>query len=43
VNVGVIGWWNNGNQGDFAILDNITQALAPQHVVPIDAVSDHAR
>jgi polysaccharide pyruvyl transferase WcaK-like protein len=36
VNVGVIGWWNNGNQGDFAILDNVTQALAPQHVVPID-------
>jgi polysaccharide pyruvyl transferase WcaK-like protein len=36
VNVGVIGWWNNGNQGDFAILDSITRALAPQRVVPID-------
>lgn len=36
MNVGVIGWWNNGNQGDFAILDNVTQAFAPQHVVPID-------
>jgi polysaccharide pyruvyl transferase WcaK-like protein len=36
MNIGVIGWWNNGNQGDFAILSNITQALAPQHVVPID-------
>ena len=36
MNVGVIGWWNNGNQGDFAILDNVTRALAPQRVVPID-------
>ena len=36
MNIGAIGWWNNGNQGDFAILDNVTQALAPQRVVPID-------
>jgi polysaccharide pyruvyl transferase WcaK-like protein len=36
MNIGVIGWWNNGNQGDFAILDNVMQVLAPQHVVPID-------
>jgi polysaccharide pyruvyl transferase WcaK-like protein len=36
VNVGVIGWWNNGNQGDFAILDNVMRALAPQRVIPID-------
>ena len=36
MNIGVIGWWNNGNQGDFAILDSVTRALAPQRVVPID-------
>ena len=36
MNLGVIGWWNNGNQGDFAILENITGALAAHHVVPID-------
>ncbi len=36
MNVGVIGWWNNGNQGDFAILDSVTRALASRRVVPID-------
>ena len=36
MNIGVIGWWNNGNQGDFAILENITLALAAHRVVPID-------
>lgn len=36
MNIGVIGWWNNGNQGDFAILENITSALATHHIVPID-------
>ena len=34
--IGVIGWWHYDNQGDLKILDNMTQALVPHRVVPID-------
>jgi hypothetical protein len=36
VNIGIIGWWRHDNQGDFRILENVTRALAPHRVVPID-------
>jgi polysaccharide pyruvyl transferase WcaK-like protein len=36
VNIGIIGWWRHDNQGDFRILENMTRALAPHRVVPID-------
>jgi polysaccharide pyruvyl transferase WcaK-like protein len=35
--IGVIGWWNNGNQGDFAILRSWMHSLAPHRVIPIDS------
>jgi polysaccharide pyruvyl transferase WcaK-like protein len=36
VNIGILGWWREGNQGDFAIRRNLEQGLAPHRVVPID-------
>ncbi len=36
MNIGVLGWWSNGNQGDFAILESLKRALAPHRVVAID-------
>ena len=36
MNIGVIGWWHYDNQGDFRILECLTEALAPHRVTPID-------
>jgi hypothetical protein len=36
MNIGIIGWWRHDNQGDLTILANMTRALAPHRVVPID-------
>ncbi len=36
INIGVLGWWHHNNQGDVRILQNMTRALAPLRVVPID-------
>ena len=36
VNIGIMGWWHNGNEGDFRILECLTGALEPHQVVPID-------
>jgi hypothetical protein len=36
MNIGILGWWRAGNQGDFAIRENLERVLAPHHVVPID-------
>jgi polysaccharide pyruvyl transferase WcaK-like protein len=38
VDIGVIGWWHQDNQGDFAILDCLTRALMPHRLVPIDII-----
>ncbi|MCD4737785.1 MAG: polysaccharide pyruvyl transferase family protein, partial [Anaerolineae bacterium] len=41
MNIGVIGWWHQDNQGDSAILASLRQALAPPHqLVPIDTAFD---
>lgn len=37
MNIGVIGWWHYGNEGDFRILESLYQALLPHTLVPIDA------
>jgi len=37
MDIGVMGWWHQDNQGDFAILESMTRALAPHRVVPIDS------
>jgi polysaccharide pyruvyl transferase WcaK-like protein len=34
--IGVMGWWHYGNQGDLALLENMTRAWTPHHIVPID-------
>jgi len=36
VDIGIIGWWHQDNQGDLAILEGMARALAPHRVVPID-------
>ena len=36
MHIGIVGWWHNGNEGDFRILDCMTRALEPHHIVPID-------
>jgi|GEM_PF-902840 len=36
MDIGVIGWWHYDNQGDLAMLDSLTRALAPHRIVPID-------
>ena len=36
MNIGILGWWHNDNQGDTRILENTTRALAPSRIVPID-------
>jgi hypothetical protein len=36
VDIGVLGWWHHDNEGDRAILENVTRALAPHCIVPID-------
>jgi polysaccharide pyruvyl transferase WcaK-like protein len=37
MNIGVIGWWHQDNQGDLAILDSMVRSLSPHRIVPIDA------
>jgi len=37
MHIGVIGWWHHDNQGDLAILESMTQALAPHCVISIDS------
>jgi hypothetical protein len=36
MDIGMLGWWHYDNQGDRRILQNMTRALAPHRVVPID-------
>ena len=36
MNIGAIGWWSYGNQGDLAMLSALRQGLAPHQVVAID-------
>ena len=36
MNIGVLGWWHNDNEGDLCILENMKRAVSPHRVVPID-------
>jgi polysaccharide pyruvyl transferase WcaK-like protein len=36
LNIGVMGWWHYGNQGDLALLESMTRAWTPHRIVPID-------
>ena len=40
MDIGVIGWWHNDNQGDLAMLAALTHALGMHQIVPIDVGFD---